>query len=221
MSVITEVRIAADEFELGRLIEACMGSDAVVELETVVPIGHQVVPYLQIQVEHLDPAIETARENPLVEGLRVVDDFGEQQLLAFDWQASEDPLFSGIFQTGVAVLGATGREGTWTFELRFDDYSALESFREYCDDAGVRLDLVRMYSPSSPVSDLSYGLTDPQREALVLAVERGYYDVPRRCTTAELAAELDISDQAVSERLRRGAAALVEHTIHPARDGGA
>jgi len=46
-------------------------------------------------------------------------------------------------------------------------------------------------------------LSEPQREALTLAVRRGYYDIPRGCTTAELADELGISDQAVTERLRR------------------
>jgi predicted DNA binding protein len=56
-------------------------------------------------------------------------------------------------------------------------------------------------------------VTGPQREALVLAVERGYYDIPRRCSTAELAAVLGVSDQAVSERLRRGIATLVERTL--------
>lgn len=78
---------------------------------------------------------------------------------------------------------------------------------------GLDPEVIRVYDPTSPDVDLSYGVTGPQREALVLAVERGYYDVPRRCTTAELAATLGISDQAVSERLRRGTATLVERTL--------
>jgi predicted DNA binding protein len=44
----------------------------------------------------------------------------------------------------------------------------------------------------------------------LLAYERGFFDIPRRATAADLAAELDVSRQAVSERLRRGYAALVE-----------
>lgn len=220
MSVITEIRIAADEFELGWLFEIGTGSDdVVVELETMVPAGDRVVPYFRIQTEYLDSLLETARDDPLVERPRIVDDFGEQRLVAFDWRVDRDPLFDGVFRSGVAVLGASGREGTWTFEFRFDGYSDLESFRDHCAEAGIDLDLVRMHSPSAPESNLSYGLTDPQYEALVLAVDRGYYDVPRRCTTAELAADLGISDQAVSERLRRGVAALVQHTIHPGGDG--
>jgi len=42
-----------------------------------------------------------------------------------------------------------------------------------------------------------------KRSLSPLAVRLGYYDIPRGCTTAELADELGISDQAVTERLRR------------------
>lgn len=219
MSVVAEVRVSADEFALGRLFGAGVGPDAAVELETVAPVGSGVVPYFRLRTEHLDEFLETARESPLVEDLRVVEDFGEQVLLAFDWETSEDPLFRGVFRSGVAVLGASGGEKSWTFEFRFDRSSDLEAFREHCTEVGIDLDLVRMYQPSSPGSDLSFGLTGPQHEALALAVDRGYYDVPRRCTTAELASELGISDQAVSERLRRGVSRLVRHTVHPGSDG--
>jgi predicted DNA binding protein len=47
----------------------------------------------------------------------------------------------------------------------------------------------------------------------LLAVRRGYYDIPRRTSMGELAAELGISDQAVSERLRRAIVALVRNTM--------
>jgi predicted DNA binding protein len=58
-----------------------------------------------------------------------------------------------------------------------------------------------------------YGLTAPQRQALLLAAEYGYYDVPRNGTLTDIAGELDISEQAASQRLRRGTRALLESTI--------
>ncbi|RLM81550.1 helix-turn-helix domain-containing protein, partial [Halobellus sp. Atlit-38R] len=58
-----------------------------------------------------------------------------------------------------------------------------------------------------------YGLSEPQREALTLAVQMGYYDIPRGCTTQELASELGISDQAVTERLRRAIGAFVRRAL--------
>lgn len=47
------------------------------------------------------------------------------------------------------------------------------------------------------------GLTTRQRETLRLAADRCYFEIPRRATLADLADELGVSDQAISERLRR------------------
>ena len=213
MSTIAEVRVSADDFELGGLFEAGTGPDAVVKLETLVPLGDDTVPYFRVRTDRLETLLGTVREGSIVDGLRVVDDYGEESLLALDWEANRDRLFGGFREPEVAVLSAHGRSGVWTFELRFEDAAALGAFREYCDGVDLDPEVVRVYDPTSPGSDLSYGLTGPQREALVLAVDRGYYDIPRRCTTAELAAAFDISDQAVSERLRRGIATLIERTL--------
>ncbi len=75
--------------------------------------------------------------------------------------------------------------------------------QDCCEDAHISLELTRVYNPTDPEAGPWYGLSEPQREALTLAVRMGYYDIPRGCTTAELADELGISDQAVTERLRR------------------
>ncbi|MFB6094098.1 MAG: helix-turn-helix domain-containing protein [Halanaeroarchaeum sp.] len=44
-------------------------------------------------------------------------------------------------------------------------------------------------------------ITEKQREAFLLAVDRGYYDRPRGATLEDIASELDISPSAVSQRL--------------------
>ncbi|WP_255681438.1 helix-turn-helix domain-containing protein [Natrinema sp. SYSU A 869] len=49
-----------------------------------------------------------------------------------------------------------------------------------------------------------FDVTPEQREALLLALERGYFDTPRKVTLTELAEEFDISSQALSDRIRRG-----------------
>lgn len=52
-------------------------------------------------------------------------------------------------------------------------------------------------------------LTTRQREAFVLARDRGYYDYPRGTTTRELAAELGISKTTYLEHLRKAEAKLL------------
>lgn len=75
--------------------------------------------------------------------------------------------------------------------------------------AGVDFSLERTgeYEPNADrVSGL---LTERQREVFELAVEEGYYDVPRGTTHRELAAALDVSTGTVSEHLQRIESKLV------------
>lgn len=52
-------------------------------------------------------------------------------------------------------------------------------------------------------------LTDRQREALSVAVERGYYELPRETTTAEIGDAMGIDRRTAEEHLRRAERAIV------------
>jgi predicted DNA binding protein len=60
---------------------------------------------------------------------------------------------------------------------------------------------------------MPYGLTTAQHEALVVAVKNGYFDVPATSTLDALSETLEITPQAVSERLNRGTKTLVEAAL--------
>jgi predicted DNA binding protein len=59
----------------------------------------------------------------------------------------------------------------------------------------------------------NFGLTSAQREALTLAFESGYYDVPADVTLDSLSEMLGITSQALSERLNRGTKRLIESAL--------
>ncbi len=124
-------------------------------------------------------------------------------------------LFSGIGAVEGQLLSAIGTADAWDFELRFPTHEALSGFTTHCENAQISLEVTRVYNPTKPDAGPWYGLTEPQRKAITLATEMGYYNIPRGCTTEELADELGISDQAVTERLRRAIAALVTYTLTP------
>jgi predicted DNA binding protein len=142
-----------------------------------------------------------------------VDVFDDRTLFTLDWDAHRDHVFAGITEHDGQLLSAVGTADAWEFELRFPSHESFSGFTTHCEDAQIPLDVTRVYNPTDPDAGPWYGLTEPQREAITLAVERGYYDIPRACTTQELADELDISDQAVTERLRRAIVTLVTHTL--------
>lgn len=211
MSVIAEFRVRSGDFELGRILS--VEGSSTVELETLVPLGGATVPLFWVRDAARESFIESVGRHPSVERVEPVDAYEDRTLFALEWDADRDRLVDAAGSNGGQVLSAVGSATSWTFEVRFPTHESLSAFSTDCGDAGIELDVTRVYNPSDPDAQSRYGLTEPQLEALTLAVRTGYYDIPRGCTTAELADELGISDQAVTERLRRGIAALATETI--------
>ncbi|RXK46326.1 helix-turn-helix domain-containing protein [Halorientalis pallida] len=56
-------------------------------------------------------------------------------------------------------------------------------------------------------------LTERQREVLLIAVRKGYYESPREATYDDIAADLDCSASAVGKHLRRIESELVDATV--------
>ena len=56
-------------------------------------------------------------------------------------------------------------------------------------------------------------LTDRQHEVLEVAYELGYYDVPRKSSTAEVAVDLGVDDSTVAEHLQRAEHNLLESLL--------
>ncbi|WP_049972312.1 helix-turn-helix domain-containing protein [Haladaptatus cibarius] len=78
---------------------------------------------------------------------------------------------------------------------------------ELPDGIHLRLERLGEYRPSA--GRLSSMLTDRQLELFELAVQEGYYEVPRETTHRELAGALGIATGTVSEHLQRIEAKLV------------
>ncbi|GAB6884074.1 helix-turn-helix domain-containing protein [Halopiger thermotolerans] len=116
----------------------------------------------------------------------------------------------------VAILEFVVADET-VVRARAPSRDALSAYRERCFERSVDVRLRRLYPERDPDDD-PYGVTEPQREALRTALSAGYFTVPRETTLAELATAFDITDQALSARLRRGQANLLENTL--ADDGG-
>ena len=122
-------------------------------------------------------------------------------------------------EMGAVVLNASGDDTQWGLEVRFPDHETLSSFQEYYVDREIAVTIERIYNPTKPDAGPWYGLTQPQRVALTAAVENGYYALPREISTKELADGFDISDQAMTERLRCGIMALVSNTLLTVDEG--
>lgn len=211
MSVIVEVSIPSERFELGRILT--VEGTTHVTLETVVPLGGHPTPFVRIHESARKSFEQQVSDHPAVSDIHLVDTDAEETLYALKWEPSAGTLFERLVDQEIALLGGSGDAECWAFELRFPSHEALADFHEYCVDNDFGITIEAVYNPTPPDAGPWYGLTPAQRETLMYAVEAGYYSIPRRVVTDDIAAEFGISDQAVTERLRRAISNLVTNTL--------
>ncbi|KYH24180.1 HTH DNA binding domain protein [Halalkalicoccus paucihalophilus] len=110
------------------------------------------------------------------------------------------------------ILTALGFNGQWELRIRFADNAHLTRFHNRLKESGITPDVkrVREFNAGTKGTEL---LTGPQREALKAAVEHGYFTIPRQISLEELADEVGISHQALSERLRRASEQLAQSEV--------
>jgi hypothetical protein len=212
MGVIADVRIPAHQFEFGQRLPVDDGDGA--EIELVDAVGDDDVSIFSLSGP--SDQLDGCTEDPFVDvdscRLEVLETFDGRELHVVAWEPNADPFFRLVDDHGGSVRRGTGTGEAWTFETQFPSHDTFASFRSAHETAEMGVEVKQVYNPTHG-TDAWYGLTPRQRRTLELAVERGYYDIPRRCTTIELADELGISDQAVTERLRRGIVTFVTNTL--------
>ncbi|MCU4718331.1 helix-turn-helix domain-containing protein [Halapricum hydrolyticum] len=216
MTVIVELTVPSEAFELGRILS--IEGPGRVTLETMVPLGGRPTPFVRVRHDVRDEFVQSVRKHPTVSDIRPLNTHDGETLYALEWDPSEDTLFRTILEDDIVLLEAAGSADRWGFELRFPSHETLSEFQEFYLEQNLDVTIDRIYNPTKPDAGPWYGLTSPQRETLAHAVEHGYYSLPRGISTKELGVEFDISDQAVTERLRRGITTLVSNTISQLED---
>ncbi|MFC7098444.1 helix-turn-helix domain-containing protein [Halobaculum marinum] len=211
MTVYAEFTIAAAEFTLGQVL--ARDPNTHVEMERVVPSSGLVMPYVWVHGGDF-PAFESAIGSAdSVGSLTQLDVVGGSALYRVAWEEHDESLVAGLAETGATVLTARGAD-VWHFRIRFEDHGGLTAFHNFCKERAISFTLDRVYTLSEVHTGLRrFGLTDPQREALSLAVERGYFEVPRRTTLTEIGERLGVTEQSASESVRRGADAVLKQVV--------
>lgn len=122
-------------------------------------------------------------------------------------------------ECGGEFVGGEITEDAWSVHLRFPNSAAFQAFSGVFESRdGGSLTVESIHHEASCDSS-EFELTPSQREALRVALDDGYFDIPRGTTLVALAAELGVSDQAVSERLRRAQKRVFERVL-VADEGG-
>ncbi|SDN07485.1 Predicted DNA binding protein, contains HTH domain [Halogranum gelatinilyticum] len=213
MATVAEFTLPSNEFPLGTVFTEL--PDVVVQLERVIPVKNGVVPYFWVRGTESDSIVDQFSEHPGVRDIRAIDHVEAEYLLRCEWTSGYDSVLDALIVPEIVLLSAIGTAEEWTFELRAESREAIAAFRDYCHDHGVLVTLTEIHA-LRPL-DAKLDLTDGQREALRLAYDRGYFNSPRDTTLAEMAVELDVSQQALGARLRRGNRRLIEQALTESR----
>lgn len=154
------------------------------------------------------------RDDPTVTVLRSVN-IGGQRLYNVNivGKGAETDLYPVLVESGGVVMSATVTSDGWFCRFGFFDQAGIDRFFEVAQRHDIDFEVHQIYRPEDFQRDGDLGLTDIQRETLLVALESGYFDVPRQADQQDLSESLGASDTAVSQRIRRGIRNLLNNTL--------
>lgn len=171
-----------------------------------------VMPSLWVCETDSDALTEAFDADPSVSKVVTSVEFDRETYYQIEWSERVIERIDAFVDVEATVLEATADADGWRLRVRFASRSQLDRFREYLTDEDVSFELLDL-AENGPSHGPVRMLTADQRTALVAAKEDGYYEIPKETTLRELAADLDISHQTLSEHLRRGTQNFIDATI--------
>jgi predicted DNA binding protein len=143
---------------------------------------------------------------------RVIETGDEEAIYSFEY-TDEAKVLSPVVSTANGVILDMENDGSaWILTVWMPERTDLVHLWEYAQQNSIDIDLQRVNEYAS-LGTTDAGLTDSQREALLVAFEAGYFEEPRSVTLGEVAADLDISQPAASGLLRRGIERLIVSSL--------
>ena len=205
------MRIPPGEFTLGELLVE--SSDIYLQFERIIPLEERLLPFFWVEDtnrEHIEAALDS---HPEVQKIDQIARQDGRYLYRAEWGQNINGVISSLRETQANVLEGEGTSEFWEFRLRFFERDDLQEFVGQCETKGIDVNVHAVFERN----DRRTGniVSDTQLETLLLAYERGYYDVPRRTSLSDLAEHFEVSEQAVSQRLRRGIANIIAENYIP------
>lgn len=211
MSVVVEFTLPAESFPFGRSTNG--DPNVRVQLERLVPLNQSRIPFLWATGDDFEQFEQHLRESEIVKHLEAVTRLGNSVLYQTVWYTDKETFLNGLSDQNGAILEAHGNT-EWSFTVRFPDHAALTGFHQFYQAHDYPVHIDRVYAPNeSSRTEYGFGLTPEQRHTLILAVEKGYFSVPRDTNLDEIAEEVGITKQAASERVRRGTETVLRKAL--------
>ncbi|WP_313691888.1 bacterio-opsin activator domain-containing protein [Halorarum halobium] len=220
MSILAEFTVPADEFVLADTLTAAPGMR--IEIKRVVGGEASVTPYFWAADGDFGRFEDALRDDEMVREVLTLEEHDdpdeglqrEERFYRVTWATDVPNVIAAVSAARATVLEAvSGDTGRWELRVLFPADEALSEFYDYCLEHGFDVEPTRVYRPENPEERAEYDVTADQQEALEAAYHAGYFAVPRERTLTDVAADLDLSRNALSARLRRGHRNLLANTL--------
>lgn len=139
---------------------------------------------------------------------RVTETGENKSIYSFKYTDEAKVLSPVISAANGVILDMENDGSAWILSVWMPDRTDLANLWDYAQQNDIEIELLRVNEYAS-LGTTDAGLTDSQRDALLTALEKGYFEEPRNATLGDVAAELDISQPAASGLLRRGIKRLI------------
>ena len=203
--------MSTEEFALHDTLTQCPNVD--IEIERVVADDpDRITPYVWARADDFDALEAAFDDDPTVESLDTLSEMNEERSYQMTWAGSIDRIVPLLTNHEGTITYAVGSVEGWRLRVLFPDHEALSEAHEYLQEADVSLTIHAIYEAKDD-GHIQHGLTETQRDTLVAAFEADYFEVPRENSLSDLSEQLELSHQALSERLRRATNSLVESTL--------
>ena len=216
MSIVGDFTIPAEDFALDHALTT--SPEMIVEADRLASHSpKEVFPFLWGTNGDSEVFFDALGDDPTVTDTSIAEETEEEVLYRLEWSDSVCSLVHEMVDHHAAVLEARAQADEWTLRLRFSNEGMVSSFQEHFRETGREFGVNQLYHPTEP-RQRAFGLTAEQHEALVAAVDQGYFAIPRTTSAEELGEILGVSANAVSERVRRGCDALVRSGLTIPKD---
>jgi len=220
MSTVAEFELPPAEFVLVWAVKTV--PEVRIEVERVVVDGtEEITPYFWAIGESLETFEDALEDDVTVAEVVRLEKRDGTRFYRAHWRDATRGILYALTDEVASVMSAVYDGDTWSVRMLFADRESLSDFHHYCATYDVALELERLHDRDNPRSYATYEVTQEQEEALLAALELGYFEVPQAVTLAAVADRLGISEQATSARLRRGNANLVRNALATGGDPGA
>lgn len=211
MSVVVEFTLPSKAFPFGR---STSGDPNVrVQLERVVPLQAGRIPFLWATGSDFDDFERHLNNSDIVKRVEAITRVDDSVLYRVEWYEEKESFLNGVADANGTIMEAHG-DSSWSFTVRFRDHGDLTQFHQFYQSHDFPVHIERIASLEEEAgTKYELGLTPGQREAVTLAVENGYFGVPRETQLDEIADELEITRQAASERVRRATETVLRKAL--------